>query len=150
LVLGVSPASNIVMKRISAAILALFLVTTLVFAEEDVKVAKVLAVKEYDHGRIAFWEGRTPIYDDYPFYDITLSLEKKKYVVRYESVTGYYPSRWKVGSEVNVRLQGKGKMYLLNGAEEVPVGIFNTRAQECVSPIGPSVVQSPGPQVPCQ
>ena len=138
------------MKRISLAIPAVILATTLVFATSDLQTAKVLAVKEYDRGRIAFWEGRTPIYDDYPFYDITLSLEQKEYVVRYESMTGYYPSRWKVGSEIKVRLQGKGKMYLLNGAEEVPVGIFNTRAQNCVSPIGPPVLQTPGPQVPCQ
>ena len=138
------------MTRISLAIPALILATTLVFANEDLQTAKVLAVKKYDRGRIAFWEGRAPIYDDYPFYDITLALGEKKYVVRYESVTGYYPSSWKVGSDVKVRMQGKGKMYLLNGTEEVPVGIFNTRAQNCVSPIGPSVVQGPGPQVPCE
>jgi len=138
------------MKPISLAIPALILATTLIFATEDVQTAQVLAVKKYDRGRIAFWEGRSPIYDDRPFYDITLSLGEKKYVVRYESGTGYYPSSWNPGSEIKVRLHGKGKMYLLNGAEEVPVGIFNTRAQNCVSAIGPPVVQTPGPQVPCQ
>jgi hypothetical protein len=43
------------------------------------------------------------------FYDITLTLDRKKYVVRYESMTGYYLSSWKAGREIQVRLGGKGK-----------------------------------------
>ena len=150
------------MKRVSATILALLLVTNLRFAAEevqtaedtkatgDLKTAQVLAVKNYDHGRIVRWEGRVAIYDDYPFYDITLSLDSKKYVVRYESMTGYYPARWQPGSEIKVRLQGKGKMVLLNGSEEVAVGIFNNKAQDCVFANGPSMTLTVGPQVPCQ
>src|SRR5262249_17360033 len=118
------------MKCVSATILACLLVTTLMFATEEaktenLKTARVLAVKKYENGRIARWEGRVPIFDGYPFYDITLSLDDKKYIVRYESMTGYYPSRWQVGNDIKVRLAGKGIMYLLNGAEEVTVGIFN-------------------------
>jgi hypothetical protein len=88
------------MKRFVIPIISMLLVTSLVCAADDVKTARVLAVKAYDRGRIAFWEGRVPIYDGYPFYDITLAFNEKKYVVRYESMTGYYPSSWKAGREV--------------------------------------------------
>lgn len=143
------------MKQVSALIPALLLITALTFAAEDVKTAdlktaQVVAVKDYDRGRIVRWEGRVPIFDDYPFYDITLSLDNKKYIVRYESVTGYYPSRWKAGNQIKVRLEGKGKMYLLNGTEEVAVGIFNNKAQQCVFPNSPPTTLTVGAQVPCQ
>ena len=117
---------------------------------KEVKTAKVLAVKNYDHGRIVRWEGRVAIFDDYPFYDITLLLDNKKYIVRYESMSGYYPSRWDVGNEIKVRSAGKGKMYLLNGPEEVEVGIYNNKAQDCVFANGQAMTKSPDPQVPCQ
>jgi hypothetical protein len=107
----------------------------------------VLSVKAYEHGRIAFWEGRVPIYDGYPFYDITLALDQKKYVVRYESVTGYYPSSWKAGREIQVRLGGKGKMFLLNGEEEVLATIGHL--QDCVPSSGRPTQIGPGSQVPC-
>ena len=128
---------------------------TVVFAAaevntEELRTAKVLAVKNYDRGRIVRWEGKVAIFDDYPFYDITLLLDNKRYIVRYESMTGYYPSRWNVGSEIKVRSAGKGKLYLLNGAEEVEVRIFNNKAQYCVFANGPAMTKSPGPQVPCQ
>jgi hypothetical protein len=150
------------MKRASASILALLMVATLTFAAQevatdedtknaaDLKTAQVVAVKNYDRGRIVRWEGRVPIFDDYPFYDISLLLDSKKYVVRYESMTGYYPSAWKPGSEIRVRLKGKGRMYLLNGSEEVVVGIFNNKAQQCVFPNSPPITLTVGPQVPCQ
>ena len=57
-------------------------------------------MKAYDRGRIAFWEEGFLSEDGYPFYDITLAFNEKKYVVRYESMTGYYPSSWKGGREV--------------------------------------------------
>jgi len=123
--------------------------TSLGFATDDVLTAKVVAVKAYERGRIAYWEGRVAIYDGYPFYDITLSLGQKKYVVRYESLTGFYPSSWKVGREIHVRMPGKGKMYLIDGAEEVLAGIYNARAQDCVSPTSQYGVRGAGPQVPC-
>jgi hypothetical protein len=129
--------------------MVILLLVTSFSSADDLQTARVLAVKAYENGRIAFWEGRTPIYDGYPFYDITLLVGQKKYVVRYESLTGFYPSGWKAGREIQVRIQGKGKMYLINGEEEVLAGIYNARAQDCVLPTGPSAVRGAGPQVPC-
>jgi len=141
------------MKRIGIPIVSMLLMTSLLSAASDVKTAKVLAVKAYDRGRIAFWEGRVPIYDGYPFYDITLVLlqkdDQKKYVVRYESMTGYYPSSWKAGREIQVRLGGKGKMFLLNGEEEVLATIYNGHLQDCVPSSGRPTNIGAGPQVPC-
>lgn len=137
------------MKRLAIPIISILLVTSLAFAADDVRTAKVLAVKAYDRGRIAFWEGRVPIYDGYPFYDITLALDQKKYVVRYESMTGYYPSSWKAGRDIQVRLGGKGKMFLLNGEEEVLASIYNGHLQDCVPSTGRPTSTGAGPQVPC-
>jgi hypothetical protein len=122
------------MRHAAISLVILLLVTSFSFAADDLQIANVLAVKAHESGRIAYWEGRVPIYDGYPFYDITLLLGQKKYVVRYESLTGFYPSSWKVGREIQVRLRGKGKMYLVNGADEVLAGIYNARAQDCVLP----------------
>jgi len=58
------------------------------FAETEPQTAKVVSVKKHAQGRIAHWEGRTPVYDGNPVYDITLQWNNKKYVVRYESLTG--------------------------------------------------------------
>jgi len=137
------------MKRLVILFTSILIVTSLVYAADDVKTAKVLAVKAYDRGRIAFWEGRVPIYDGYPFYDITLALDQKKYVVRYESMTGYYPSHWKAGREIQVRLGRKGKMFLLNGEEEVLALIYNGHLQDCVPSTGRPTNIGAGPQVPC-
>jgi hypothetical protein len=137
------------MRRLAIPIVSMLLVTSLLYAAEDVKTAKVLAVKAYDRGRIAFWEGRVPIYDGYAFYDITIALDQKKYVVRYESMTGYYPSAWKAGREIKVRLGSKGKMFLLNGDEEVLALIYNGNLQDCVVSTGRPTVMGPGSQVPC-
>ena len=75
---GIFRASNLGMRRLAIPIISILLLTSIALAADDVKVAKVLAVKAYDQGRIAFWEGRVPIYDGYPFYDITLVLDQKK------------------------------------------------------------------------
>lgn len=142
-------ASNNVMTSFSIPMVTLLLMTFFTFATGDEQTATVSAVKAHESGRIAYWEGRVPIYDGYPFYDITLSLGHKEYVVRYESPTGFYPSSWKVGREIQVRMRGKGRMYLINGAEEVLTGIYNARAQDCVPPTSQSAVRGAGPQVPC-
>jgi hypothetical protein len=142
-------ASNSPVKGLAILFVTLLLVASFAVTTDVLQTAKVLTVKAHERGRIAHWEGRVPIYDDYPFYDITLLIGQKKYVVRYESLTGFYPSSWKVGSEIQIRLQGKGKMYLTNRAEKVLVSIYNKRAQECVPPTGPSAVQGAGAQVPC-
>lgn len=142
-------ASKKVMRSFSVPILTLILMNSFALARDGVQTAKVLAVKAHESGRIAYWEGRVAIYDGYPFYDIKLSLGQKKYVVRYESLTGFYPSSWKVGREIQVRMAGKGQLYLINGAEEVLAGIYNARAQDCVLATGQSAVRGAGPQVPC-
>src|SRR6202142_779120 len=137
------------MRRVVIPIVSMLLMTSLVHAASDVKTAKVLTVKAYDRGRIAFWEGRVPIYDGYPFYDITLVLDQKKYVVRYESMTGYYPLIWKAGRDIQVRLGGKGRMFLLNGEEEVLATIYNGHLQDWVPSSGRPTNIGAGPQVPC-
>jgi hypothetical protein len=55
------------MKRLAIPIVSMLLFASFAYAASDVKTAKVLAVKAYDRGRIAFWEGRVPIYDGYPY-----------------------------------------------------------------------------------
>jgi hypothetical protein len=151
-------------------ILATFILLMLpALGADNTTTAKILSVKAYEQGRIAFWEGRSPVYDGYPFYDITLTLDQneqqqnhqkkdpnnnpnndqKKYVVRYESMTGYFPAAWQAGREIRVRLAGKGKMFLLNGEEEVMAQIYNGHLQDCVPSSGRPTVTGPGPQVPC-
>jgi hypothetical protein len=115
-------------------------------AEEPLLTAKIANVKEYKQGRIAYWEGNVPIYDGRPFYDLTLVLGDKKYLVRYESQTGYYPSAWQARSEIKVKKQ-KGKFILLNRAEEVEARIVSEA--ECVYPSLPPSVPTAGSQVPC-
>jgi hypothetical protein len=133
------------MKRIA---ILLFLLT-MPLAAQDTQTAKILAVKTYEHGRIAYWEGRVPIYDGYPFYDITLALGSKKYVVRYNTVSGFLPSRWKVGNEIKVQVQGKKVVSLINGTEDVPVEIVRGVAADCVLASTPPSGPIAGGQVPC-
>ena len=146
-----APEREISMKQLRPSIIAFFLfATSLAFAAPGLETAKVLAVKEYDHGRIAFWEGNVPVYDNYPFYDITLQIGQKKYVTRYETTTGYYPSSWKTDSEIQVRLGGRGKMSLLNGSEEVPVVIVTNYLNDCVPSNSPLARIHSSLEVPCE
>jgi hypothetical protein len=139
------------MKQVWFLIIVFFLLGTCVtFAAQELETAKVLAVKTYDRGRIAFWEGTIPVYDGYPFFDITLSVGQKKYVARYESPTGYFPTSWKADSEIQVRLEGRGKMSLLNHTQEVPVEIVTTHLHDCVMPNTPIGRIHSGPEVPCE
>jgi hypothetical protein len=137
------------MKPFSLLLLLSF-VTVALPAEEpkDVVTAKILAVKQYDQGRLAYWDRNVPIYDGYPFFDITLALDGKEEVVRYESMTGYFPSRWKLGSEVKVR-QGKGTVILFNGDQEVPASIVTSTQNDCVNDLRPTLI-GPTPAVPCE
>ena len=138
------------MKPIFSLLLLLAFATVALPAEEpkDVVTAKILAVKQYDPGRLAYWDKNVPIYDGYPFFDITLELDGKQEVVRYESMTGYYPLRWKEGGEVKVR-QGKGTVILFNGDQEVPASIVTTTLNDCVNDLRPTVI-GPSPAVPCE
>src|SRR5437868_1230080 len=56
--------------KFSFCILSLFLATATILAAEDLKTATVAGVKAHEQGRISYWEGRVPIYDHYPFFDI--------------------------------------------------------------------------------
>ena len=142
------------MKRVRFLIVSLLLGMSFAFAAEKepqgLETAKILAVKTYDHGRIAFWEGNVPVYDNYPFYDITLQVGQKKYVTRYETTTGYYPSSWKADKEIQVRLEGRGKMSLVNGTEEVPVVIVTNYLNDCVPSNTPLGRIHSGSEVPCE
>jgi hypothetical protein len=79
------------MNRTTISIVTLLVWASLAFGVNDLQMAKIMAVTNYGHGRIAFWEGRVPLFDEYPFYDITLKIGSRTYIVRYESMTGYYP-----------------------------------------------------------
>jgi hypothetical protein len=82
---------------------------------ENLETAKVLSVDAHPEGRPFDYideASTTYIYDGYPFYDITLQVDGKNYIVRYDNMGGYYPSAWKPGNEVKVRVD-HGKMYIL-------------------------------------
>src|SRR5262249_54013921 len=72
----------------------IFLGITIAFGNEEMQTAKIVAVKKHAEGRIISWQGRIPIFDNYPFFDITLRWKSKNYVVRYESPGAYYPKAW--------------------------------------------------------
>jgi hypothetical protein len=66
-----------------------------------------------------------PVYDSYPFYDITIRTPERNYVVRYESMGGYYPSGWRTGKQIKFRRE-KGQLQLLRyDGEFVPARILN-------------------------
>jgi hypothetical protein len=75
---------------------------------ENLQTAKILDVQAHPEGKPVQYieEGsQIPLYDDYPFWDITLQVGDKKYTVRYDNMGGYYPSAWKPGSEVKVKIE---------------------------------------------
>ena len=92
------------------------------------QTAMIVAVQKHSEGRVFDWVkaglNPIPLYDNYPYYDITIEVEKKTFVVRYEAQTDYFPSAWQAGSPVTVRL-AQGRMYLLRYDDvEVPVAIL--------------------------
>jgi hypothetical protein len=112
---------------------------------QEPQTAKVVSIKKHAQGRIVSWSNHAPIFDGYPFYDLTLEWKGKKYVVRYESMTGYYPKAWEAGKEIPAR-QERGQFTLFQGVEAIPAREVN--ANDCVqssSPGPPSVL----PQIPC-
>ena len=116
------------------------------FAETEPQTAKVVTVKKHAQGRIAHWEGRTPVYDGNPVYDITLQWNNKKYVVRYESLTGYYPKAWDAGNEIRLKHE-RGRFILYRGDESVPAREISP--YDCVQAYSPEGPASVTPQVPC-
>lgn len=96
------------------------------------QTGNILSVEKHGEGRAFDWVrgglASIPVYDHYPFYDITIQLSGKNYVVRYETQTDYYPAAWKPGSPIKVRL-GHGRLYLLRyDGVEVPTGIVHESA----------------------
>jgi hypothetical protein len=94
------------------------------------QTGKILAVEPHEEGRAFDWIrgglALIPLYDHYPFYDITIQSGGKDYVVRYETQTGYYPAAWKPGSTIQVR-RGRGRLYLFRyDGEEVAASIVRT------------------------
>jgi len=132
------------MKRTLIAMVAV--AATLVSADEGLQKARVVSIKEYSQGRVVFWEGRTPIFDGNPLYDITLDWQGKKYAVRYESLTGYFPRAWESGKEILVKRE-RGRFILYRGDEAVPAR--EVSPNDCVpanSPVSGSTTQ----QIPCE
>ena len=94
----------------------------------DLQAATIVAVQKHSEGRVFDWVkaglNPIPLYDNYPYYDMTIQVGKKTFVVRYEAQTDYFPSAWKAGSSVTVRL-AQGRMYLLRyDGVEVPLSIL--------------------------
>jgi hypothetical protein len=89
----------------------------------------ILSVEKHGEGRAFDWVSGglalIPVYDHYAFYNITVRLSGKNYVVRYETQTGYYPAAWKPGNPIQVR-PGHGRLYLLRyDGVEVPASIVH-------------------------
>jgi hypothetical protein len=134
------------LKRIAVTVL-LISATITALADQGPQTAKVLAIKKHSQGRIVSWSGHSPIFDGYPFYDVTLDWNGKKYVVRYESMTGYYPKAWDAGQNIRVKRE-RGQFILYKADEAIPARDVNP--QDCVSTSGPPPGISLTPQVPCE
>jgi hypothetical protein len=125
------------------ATLLVSLLLTAQASQTDVLSATVVSVKKYGHGHILYWEGRVPIYDGRPVYDITLAVDGKEYIVRYESNTGYYPAAWEAGKQLQVK-KLKGRFMLMNRDEEISAQIVTK--DECI----PHPTRNQGvPLLPC-
>jgi hypothetical protein len=134
------------MKRTLIAMVAVAATLVSASAGESLQKARVVSIKKYSQGRIVFWEGRTPIFDGNPLYDITLDWQGKKYAVRYESLTGYFPRAWESGKEILVKRE-RGRFILYRGDEAVPAR--EVSPNDCLpanSPVSGSTTQ----QIPCE
>ena len=134
------------MKRIAVTVL-LISAAMIALADQGPQTAKVVAIKKHAQGRIVSWSGHSPIFDGYPFYDVTLEWNGKKYVVRYESMTGYYPKAWDAGQNIRVKRE-RGQFILYKADEATPARVVNP--QDCVFTSGPPPGISLTPQVPCE
>jgi hypothetical protein len=83
---------------------------------EKLQTAKVLDVQAHPEGRPFDYVNESSslarLYDEYPYYYITLQVGDKKYVVQYENMGGYFPTAWKPGNEVRVKIDD-GRAYIL-------------------------------------
>jgi len=135
---------SFIMRRVLliAVLMAPFVV---VHAENGPPRAKIVSIKKHAQGRVTYWEGRVPIFDGNPVYDITMRWNNKTYLVRYESLTGYYPRAWDVGREILVKHE-RGQFLLYRGEEAVPAREISS--SDCVSANHPASA-SVTPQLPC-
>ncbi|PWT89809.1 MAG: hypothetical protein C5B55_10710 [Blastocatellia bacterium] len=135
------------MIRVPILVLSLVAALLSAFAEQGLQTAKILFIRTHPQGRINHWEGRVPIFDGQPVYDITLLWNHKKYIVRYESLTGYYPKAWEAGNEIHVKRE-RGKFLLYRGDEAVPAR--EVSSYDCVSGSAPPTPAPATPEVPCE
>jgi len=126
-------------------IAVLMALCVVVHAENGPPTAKIVSIKKHAQGRVTYWEGRVPIFDGNPVYDITLRWNNKTYLVRYESLTGYYPRAWEVGREIFVKHE-RGQFLLYRGEEAVPAREISS--SDCV-PANHPASASVTPQLPC-
>ena len=93
--------------------------------KDAVETGTVEAVHAYPEGRVFDIVSKVvPVYDNYPFYDIVIRSPERTYVVRYESMGGYYPSGWQIGKQIKFRRE-KGQLLLLRyDGEYVPARIL--------------------------
>ena len=80
--------------------------------KDALEVGTVAHVEAYSEGRIFDWMSWVPVYDNYPYYDITIRAVDREYVVRYEAPTGYYPAAWEPGNQIKFQRK-KGVLLLL-------------------------------------
>jgi len=132
-----SPRSNLTVS---------FCCEIFLLADQGVSKAKVVSVKEHEQGRLVGWSGRAPVFDGHPVYDLTLDWQGKKYVVRYESFTGYYPASWAAGQEATVKRE-RGLFIIFKGQE--PVRAREVNPHDCVDASFPGA-GSTTPKVPCE
>jgi len=135
------------MKRTLIAMVVVAANLVAASADEGLQKAKVVSIKKFSQGRIVYWEGRTPIFDGNPVYDLTLDWQGKKYVVRYESLTGYFPRAWESGKDIQVKRE-RGRFILYRGDEAVPAR--EVSPNDCVPAYSPVASGSTTPQVPCE
>ena len=93
---------------------------------DNLLTAKVVNVDAHPEGRPFAYANDGSIfaklYDDYPYYNITLQVGDKQYIVQYDNMGGYYPSAWRPGNEVKIR-KHHGISILRYDGVLVPVGV---------------------------
>jgi hypothetical protein len=122
----ISPVKVVASTVIFLAVISFAQDTGTVAQKKDVlESGTVESVLAHPEGRIFDIVSKViPIYDDYPFYDITIRTPERAYVVRYESMGGYYPSAWQSGKQIKFR-RDKGQLLLLRyDGEFVPARIL--------------------------
>jgi hypothetical protein len=100
---------------------------------DNLVTAKVLNVEAHPEGRPYAYAGDGTIfnklYDNYPYYYITLQVGDKQYLVQYDNMGGYYPAAWRAGHEVKIR-KNHGISILRYDGVLVPVGVNPIREED--------------------